>query len=347
MRALINNDSYLRSFVVTSAAKCHSYALQLREAVEILEISRGCLSSASAPRVPRFELLPRILSGGLRVESPMIRELLLTLKKLNSTSLLRLISALSSTAIASRLTPIKSEVEALVSQTSGAKLTSEFDFSSSSLRSTAVSKMIEIEVHKSRLTKSDSLYSQLVQSAHDVFLQYYTATLNQRVEHVFLHEVFFYDLVSPHRDVFAPRARATVERALTRPVDYLGCACCEYTQDEKEAAGEDEGTMKSSHPPTSIVYQLYLEGGALINGFDLWSAFKSVSTGEGAGDDDDDGGDDDDDDDDDDGNEKKKLDEATVQALFYRSIAEMKLMGFVKQTRKRVDHLQKLAWKGL
>ena len=342
---MINNDSYLRSFVVTSAAKCHSYALQLREAVEILEISRGCLSSASAPRVPRYELLPRILSGGLHVESPMIRELLLTLKKLNSTSLLRLISALSSTAIASRLAPIKSEVEALVSQTSGAKLTSEFDFSSSSLRSTAVSKMIEIEVHKSRLTKSDSLYSQLVQSAHDVFLQYYTATLNQRVEHVFLHEVFFYDLVLPHRDVFAPRARATVERALTRPVDYLGCACCE----DKEAVGEDEGTMKSSHPPTSIVYQLYLEGGALINGFDLWSAFKSVSTGEGADDDDNDDDDDDDDDDNDDENEKKKtkLDEATVQALFYRSIAEMKLMGFVKQTRKRVDHLQKLAWKGL
>ena len=344
MRALVNDNSHLRSFVVTSAAKCHSYALQLRDAVEVLEISRSCFSSTSAPRVPRYELLPRILSGDLHVESPMIRELLLSLKKLNSTSLLRVISALSLTAIASRLAPIKSEVEALVSQTSGAKLTSEFDFSSSSLRSTAVSKMIEIEVHKSRLTKSDVLYSRLVQRVHDVFLQYCTATLNKRVEQIFLHEVFFYDFVSLHRDVFAPRARATVERALTRPVDYLGCACCEYTQEEKDAAGEDEGTMKSSHPPTSIVYQLYLEGGALINGFDLWSAFKGVINGEEANGDDDDG----DDDDDDDENEKKeKLDEATVQALFYRSIAEMKLMGFVKQTRKRVDHLQKLAWKGL
>jgi len=35
------------------------------------------------------------------------------------------------------------------------------------------------------------------------------------------------------------------------------------------------------------------------------------------------------------------------RALFYRSIAEMNFLGFVKQTRKRVDHLQKLAWKGL
>ena len=35
------------------------------------------------------------------------------------------------------------------------------------------------------------------------------------------------------------------------------------------------------------------------------------------------------------------------RALFYRSIAEMNFLGFVKQTRKRVDHLQTLAWKGL
>lgn len=35
------------------------------------------------------------------------------------------------------------------------------------------------------------------------------------------------------------------------------------------------------------------------------------------------------------------------RALYYRSIAELKFMGFIKPTRKRVDHLQKLAWKGL
>jgi origin recognition complex subunit 3 len=258
----------------------------------------------------------------------MIRDLLLSIKKMNSTSLLHLISAISTTIMAPKLDAIKSEVEVLVSKTS--VLTSEFDVASSSLRSTAVSKKIQLNAHKSGLTKNDALYSQLVQRVHDIFLEYFVTTL-EGVEHVFLHEVFFYDLVSPHKDVFAPRARATVERALSRPVDYLGCECCELTQEEKEA-GED-GTMKGSHPPTSIVYQLYLEGGALINGFDLWSAFKSVINGEDA---------------DDDGHEAgKKVDEATAQALFYRSVAEMKFLGFVKQTRKRVDHLQKLAWKGL
>ncbi|KAF8242366.1 hypothetical protein K440DRAFT_590933 [Wilcoxina mikolae CBS 423.85] len=326
VRALINDNSYLRSFVATSTAKCHSYAIQVGNAVEILEFSRSCLSSSSSPRTPRYELFPRVLTGELHAESPMIRELLLSIKKMNSTSLLHLISALSTTVMASKLNSVKSEVEELASETS--VLTSEFDVTSSSLRSTAVSKKIQLNAHKSGLTKNDTLYSQLVQKVYDIFLEYFSDTL-ESIEYVFLHEVFFYDLVSPHKDVFAPRARATVERALSRPADYLGCKCCELTQEEKEA-GED-GTMKGSHPPTCIVYQLYLEGGALINGFDLWSAFKSVINGEDADEDE----------------TREKMDEATAQALFCRSVAEMKFLGFVKQTRKRVDHLQKLAWKGL
>ncbi|KAF8544307.1 origin recognition complex subunit 3 N-terminus-domain-containing protein [Trichophaea hybrida] len=326
VRALVNDNLYLRSFVVTSVAKCHSYATQVGNAVEILELSRSCLSSSSTPRTPRYELLPRVLTGELHAESPMIRELLLSIKKMNSTSLLHFISTLSTTVMASKLDSIKSEVEELASETS--VLTSEFDVTSSSLRSTAVSKKIQLNAHKSGLTENDALYSQLVQKVYDIFLEYFSDTL-EGIEHVFLHEVFFYDLVSPHKDVFAPRARATVERALSKPVDYLDCECCGLTREEKEAG--DDRTMKGSHPPTSIVYQLYLEGGALINGFDLWSAFKSVINGEDANEDE----------------TRERIDEATIQALFYRSVAEMKFLGFVKQTRKRVDHLQKLAWKGL
>lgn len=73
--------------------------------------------------------------------------------------------------------------------------------------------------------------------------------------------------------VFAPRSRSTVERALSRPQDYLGCECC-TAQD-----GEEVG-IKSTQPPGSIIYQLYLESGALINIFDLWSAFYQVIGGD-------------------------------------------------------------------
>jgi origin recognition complex subunit 3 len=33
--------------------------------------------------------------------------------------------------------------------------------------------------------------------------------------------------------------------------------------------------------------------------------------------------------------------------LFQRALAELKGMGFVKATRKRVDHVAKVAWRGL
>ena len=200
------------------------------------------------------------------------------------------------------LAPLRAELAALAA---AGKLTSEFDVVSTTLRSTAVSKKIQANAHKSGLSKNDAVYSQLVQKVHGALHSYFDATLRP-VADVFLHEVFFYDLVSPHKDVFAPRARATVERALSRPVDYLGCECCELNEDEEAAAAGEVGTMKRSHPPTSIAYQLYLEGGALINGFDLWNAFRSVLMGEDVEDDEQD-------------KEEEKVGEDTAQYVIYFS----------------------------
>lgn len=36
-----------------------------------------------------------------------------------------------------------------------------------------------------------------------------------------------------------------------------------------------------------------------------------------------------------------------ARALFSRALAELKYMGMVKNSRKKVDHLAKLSWKGL
>jgi origin recognition complex subunit 3 len=33
--------------------------------------------------------------------------------------------------------------------------------------------------------------------------------------------------------------------------------------------------------------------------------------------------------------------------LFYRALADLKLSGMVKPSRKKTDHLAKMAWKGL
>jgi origin recognition complex subunit 3 len=320
IRALLTDNAHLIAFVPALVTECHEYAKQLSSTLEVLELARGCTSAA---KIPRYELLPRVLSGDLHVESPLVRELLLSVKKMNSTSLLLLLSALSSTSLGDTLSPLTSSISELVSETP--VLTSEFDVATSSLRSTAVSKKIQISAHKSGLTKNDAEYSELLKKVHEALTECFTESLRPPTE-VALHEIFFYNLPAPHKDVFAPCHRGTVEGALTKPADWLGCNCCGDDADDEEEDEGGEASIKASLPPTSILYQLFLEGGQLVNAFDLWMAFKGVLEGE---------------------DEEEGVEEEAAQALFFRSVAELRWMGFLKGTKKRVDHLQKLAWKGL
>ncbi|EOD51879.1 putative origin recognition complex subunit 3 protein [Neofusicoccum parvum UCRNP2] len=82
------------------------------------------------------------------------------------------------------------------------------------------------------------------------------------------------------------------------------------------------GALSSTQPPTAILYQLYLESGNLINVNDLWLAFHAI-VGE------------------------DEEDESMTMALFQRSLAELKYLGLIKASRKKTDHVAKLAWKGL
>lgn len=84
----------------------------------------------------------------------------------------------------------------------------------------------------------------------------------------------------------------------------------------------EQDSLSGTQPPTAILYQLYLESGSLINAFDLWSAFQAVV-------------------------KDQYEDEAVTMALFFRGLAELKSMGFIKPSRRKVDHLTKLAWRGL
>ncbi|KAL7268700.1 Origin recognition complex subunit 3 [Rhizina undulata] len=323
VRALLINDDHLRTIIATAATECQSHAVRISQALAVLEIARSCLGSQN--RTPRYELYTKAISGELE-KSPTVRALLLSLRKMNSGSLLTLLDKLEAEtdipSLAEKLEPLREGISGMVieSESSGKKnLTSEFDVTSNdALRGTAVSKKVRLNQQKSTLTKQDAEYSKLVQMVHDVMEEFLGENL-KGLQNVFLHEVFFYDLISPHRDVFAPRSRATIERGLSQPQDYLACECCAPDDDE------DETGIKPTQPPTSIIYQLYLESGALVNLFDLWSAFYSVIGGE----------------------DGEYCDEQTAQALFYRGLAEMKFMGFVKHTKKKTDHLAKLAWKGL
>jgi origin recognition complex subunit 3 len=194
-------------------------------------------------------------------------------------------------------------------------LRSEDDVQNSTLRTTVVAQKVELSKQKSTLSKRDAAYTKVLRKFTDLLEQYFQKTLIDPKSLPF-NEVFIYDLKSPHREVFTPRPRHAIERTLAAPHDYLDCDCCGPGKDDG-----DEQTLSATQPATAVLYQLYLESGGLINASDLWQAFQAVMGDE-------------------------RTDEQNT-ALFQRALAELKYLGLVKNTRKRVDHVAKVAWKGL
>ncbi|KAI0913735.1 origin recognition complex subunit 3 N-terminus-domain-containing protein [Ustulina deusta] len=194
----------------------------------------------------------------------------------------------------------------------GHVLRSKYSGQSKILRTTVVAQKVQLSQDTAALTDHDKSYTDLVHR----FLEHLEIEmcLDGAYDMPF-NEVWLYDSKTPYRDVFIPRPRNVLERALSRPHDYLGCSCCKTGVDQ----------ITPTLPTTAILYQLYLETGSLINAADIWSAYYAI-----VGEENEDG-----------------LDERTALLLFYRAMAEMKAMGFVKQSRKKADHVAKLAWKGL
>lgn len=205
VRKLLDDDDHVRSVVAISAAKCRSYAVEVGQALSVLEIARSC--QANQNHIPRYELYAKALSGELNSNTPLVRDLLLSMKKMNSGSLLNLLDKITTElkvpSLTEKVAPLRESITTLVEQSEGAgkkTLTSEFDISKDTLRATAVSKRIRLGEQKSSLTKQDTEYSKLVQQVHDIVEAYFKTGL-KGLQELFLHELFFYDLISPHRDV--------------------------------------------------------------------------------------------------------------------------------------------------
>jgi origin recognition complex subunit 3 len=208
------------------------------------------------------------------------------------------------------LTSFKSEVQALQETCDGALRTS-YAAQNQTLRTTVIGQKVHLSKEKAELSDSDAAYTKLIEGITLCLSKCFHFPDPQGM---FLQEIWLYDLKSPYRDVFTPKPRFAIERALSAPHDYLGCTCCRL----------NEG-LSSSQPPTAILCQLYLETGLLINVFDLWSAFYTIVGGE----------------------DGEECDERSALALFYKALADLKMLGMIKNSRKKTDHLAKLSWKGL
>ncbi|KAK7745306.1 Origin recognition complex subunit 3 [Cytospora paraplurivora] len=260
--------------------------------------------------------------------SPLIERLLTTIKNGNRELG---ISGWSSEgkALVQELSKVSEEIASLQSQaqSKGKTLRNQHSAQGRALRTTVVAQKVQLSKDESSLTSEDKAFTQLIDKLVVLIAD---ATACQSADAILFHELWMYESKSPHKDVFIPRPGTVFERALSRPHDYLACACC------STANGGNASTL----PVTSILYHLYQEAGALVNVADLWSAFYALV---GAGEDNND------DDDPKPRSMTKKTvnngyDERTSLVLFYQGLAELKAMGFVKATKKRADHIAKSKW---
>lgn len=271
-------------------------------------------------QISRSSLYLKALQNEL-LGSAAAREALLAVKRAPSDQLNELISTLVPLLkpdSREELLDMDSRLQQLVRSAGSEVLRSEHDVRNETLRTTIVAQKVELSRHKENLSKNDATYSKILTDFHDWLESYFNHSFID-TDTLFLRELFIYDQRGPHRAAFMPKTRFAVERALSSPHDYLGCDCC--APDEEEANAEI--ALKASHPATAILYQLYLESGPFVNASDLWSAFSAILEAE------------------------EEPHEKESMALFERSLAELKHLGFIKSTRKKTDHVAKVTWKGL
>ncbi|KAK4499501.1 hypothetical protein PRZ48_010016 [Zasmidium cellare] len=318
LRDLLDRDDKAFEFAQNSVREGKEALAEILEATEVVRSLQITIPNTTASSKSRMYV--QAMSGKL-AGSPMLRTLLLTLRKAPSDTAINVANALlerkTPRDLIDELSPIVREIEALIKDQDdkAQPLRSEEDVKNSTLRTTVIAQKVELSKQKSALSKQDAAYTTIIRRLSDVLETYFAEKLVNPKD-LTLHEIFLYDLKSPFREVFTPRPRHAVERALAAPHDYLDCDCC-----GPDHGDGDDATLASTQPSTAVLYQLYLESGNMINASDLWQAFQAV-----VGD---------------------SQDEQQVMAQFQRGLAEMRYLGFVKNTRKRVDHVAKVAWRGL
>ncbi|KAI9802243.1 MAG: hypothetical protein M1825_002964 [Sarcosagium campestre] len=323
---LIGNDHHLRDTLDKRIAETAQAIRRTLRTARLLHIQRSCIPGRSP--TPLSTIYVKALTGELKT-SFIGRDLLQAIKKMSSDALDTLLEvSLSDEAgladLGINFTAYKTELHELTRSSPDRPptiLRSGDDVRHDTLRTTVVAQKVELSKHRDSLSKQDSAYTTLVHRLHATLETCFSEHLIDP-RRLFLHEIFLYDLRSPHRDVFTPKPRFAIERALSRPHDYLGCECCRGTAG---GGGGSSGGLASTEPATAIVYQMYLESGALINVSDLWKAYCAVSSA------------------DDDGVDEQRA----ALALFYRALAELKHLGMVKYSKKKIDHLAKMVWNGL
>ncbi|XP_060023926.1 origin recognition complex subunit 3 isoform X6 [Lagenorhynchus albirostris] len=176
--------------------------------------------------------------------------------------------------------------------------------------------MKELRRASKRQTKFEVLREQLVSFIDSLAREYLLLPETQP-----LHEVLYFTAAHTLRQHLNAAPRIALHTALNNPYYYL----------KNEALRSEEGCIPNVAPDICIAYKLHLECSRLINLVDWSEAFATVVTAA----------------------EKMDANSVTseerneiIHARFIRAVSELELLGFIKPTKQKTDHVARLTWGG-
>jgi origin recognition complex subunit 3 len=235
VQSLLESDRALFDFAIETISVTQSSLSMMGTAVLVVTECQSHISKTSAP--PPSELFIKALAGQL-AESPVVRELLLSIQRTPSDIFQNILSTIQSYLSESdvkTLTELNTKLDTLLSKDGGTEqpLRSEHDIRHDTVRTTVVAQKVQLSRHKSHISEKDAAYSKLVSEFHSWLKSYLDVTLVDP-ESLPLHEIVLYEPRVPHRAAFTPKTRFSIERALFAPHDYLNCSCCAEAGDERD-----------------------------------------------------------------------------------------------------------------
>ncbi|CAG9771445.1 unnamed protein product [Ceutorhynchus assimilis] len=135
------------------------------------------------------------------------------------------------------------------------------------------------------------------------------------------YEIFFFDDISIKSKIIGMH-RSAIHNALNDPNQYLQCNCCEISNCQ---------IIKATMPDICIAYKLHLECGKMINLYDWLQAFLYIVDPKDSDDLDD---------------KPSKVVDPELQARFTQAVAELEYLGFIKKSKRKADHVERLTWGG-
>ncbi|KAG5998625.1 hypothetical protein E4U43_002387 [Claviceps pusilla] len=325
-KSMIEDDDYLRALVSNGHSHRHAWEDQFLRSLLISHaagVQQGPFSRAYVDgmvRGPQLSVSSESADGaGLaHVVRRMDPDALCTLVRRvidiyqKGDSLLNLGAATGErdAQLVMSLQSILEELEKLkaAADMAGMTLRSKYSGHGKVMRTTVIAQKVQLRQDSAALRDEDRKLTDMIDQLTRLLSTHYDA-FDTEPDMVLFSECWLYSSKSPAREVFVPRPRIAFERSLGRPHDYLNCACCK----------PDSDGVQATLPATAILYQLYLETGNLINVADLWSAFHALIS-------------------------QEENDERKALVMFYRGLSELRALGFVKNSKKKVDHIAKVKW---